>query len=245
VFASIEDVVYMYRPSREAEFLTSLLKDFRGPLISDFFAGYDGLPCPQQKCLVHLIRDLNETILRNPHDEGVRAVAQAFGRLLRAIVATIDEYGLERTHLEKHEKDVAVFFRQLSTFTLQSDAADSIRERLVKNEDKLFTFLKYDGIPWNNNNAENAIKQFAYYRETHAGVALTESRLQDYLVLLSIYQTCRYKGISFFHFLLSGERDIDAFAKSGSRRRRRAGLWLYPKGFTPPHLKSVMKHTRD
>jgi hypothetical protein len=99
-------------------------------------------------------------------------------------------------------------------------------------------------VPWNNNNAENAIKQFAYYRESRSGIALTERGLQDFLVLLSIYQTCRYKQISFLQFLLSGERDIDAFAKSGCRPPGKARLLLYPKGFTPPHLKSVMKVPR-
>ena len=34
-----------------------------------------------------------------------------------------------------------------------------------KNRDKLFTFLAHDGVPWNNNNAEHAVKGFAYYRE--------------------------------------------------------------------------------
>ena len=32
------------------------------------------------------------------------------------------------------------------------------------------------------------------------------SGLEDYLVLLSIWQTCVYRGVSFFDFLLSGER---------------------------------------
>ena len=62
--------------------------------------------------------------------------------------------------------------------------------------DTLFTFIKYDGVPWNNNNAENAIKRFAYYREDTAGT-MKEEGLSDYLVLFSIYQTCRYKGVSF------------------------------------------------
>jgi hypothetical protein len=57
-------------------------------------------------------------------------------------------------------------------------------------------------VPWNNNNAENAIRQFAYYREDAAG-RLKEDRLSDHLVLLSISQTCRYRGINFLKFLLS------------------------------------------
>jgi hypothetical protein len=43
-------------------------------------------------------------------------------------------------------------------------------------------------VTWNNNNAENAIKRFAYYREGTVG-CLTETGLTNYLLLLSIYQT--------------------------------------------------------
>jgi hypothetical protein len=32
---------------------------------------------------------------------------------------------------------------------------------------------------------------------------MTEAGLVDYLVLLSLFQTCRYKGASFYKFLLS------------------------------------------
>jgi len=39
-----------------------------------------------------------------------------------------------------------------------SAAAMKLKARLDKDRDKLFTFLSYDGIPWNNNNAEHAIK---------------------------------------------------------------------------------------
>jgi len=65
---------------------------------------------------------------------------------------------------------------------------------------------------------------------------MKEAGLNDYLALPSIYQTCRYKGISFLKFLLSGERDIDAFCTRKRNRRRREQIELYPKGFTPPHL---------
>jgi len=38
-----------------------------------------------------------------------------------------------------------------------------------------------------------------------------KSGLEDYLVLLSIYQTCRYRNINFLQFLLSGKKDIDRY----------------------------------
>src|SRR5207302_657377 len=132
---------------------------------------------------------------------------------------TIDRQGLKSRYLARHERDVARFLGPLATQTYQSEAAESLRTRLVKYQDKLFTFIKHDNVPWNNNNAENAIRRFGYYREDNAG-RLKESGLEDYLVLLSICHTCHYKGISFLRFLLSRERDIDAFCRRPRRRRR-------------------------
>jgi hypothetical protein len=41
--------------------------------------------------------------------------------------------------------------------------------------------------------------------------AYSEAGLRQYLMLLSMYQTLRYRGLSFWKFLLSGETDIAAF----------------------------------
>ena len=50
-----------------------------GVLVSDFYAGYNAIPCPQQKCLVHLIRDLNGDLLANIHDQEYKGLAKGFG----------------------------------------------------------------------------------------------------------------------------------------------------------------------
>ena len=76
----------MYRPTREGDFLHELLKDFHGVLVSDFYAAYDSLDCPQQKCLIHLMRDMNQELLNNPFDEELQSITGPFGTLLRAIV---------------------------------------------------------------------------------------------------------------------------------------------------------------
>ena len=93
----------MYRPSREAAFLRDLLADFKGVLVSDFYSGYDSLPCEQQKCIIHLIRDFNADLTSNPYDEEFKALAAEFGRLLRSIVDTIDKHGLTKRHLQQHK----------------------------------------------------------------------------------------------------------------------------------------------
>jgi hypothetical protein len=72
-------------------------------------------------------------------------------------------------------------------------------------------------VPWNNNNAEVAIKRFASRRKM-MGASFTEKGLQDYLVFLSIYQTCRNKNVSFLRFLRSGLLDLDAFVEGQGGR---------------------------
>jgi hypothetical protein len=93
--------VFVYRSSREGNFLHDLLTDFKGVFVSDFYSAYDSLPCAQQKCLIHLLRDFNKDLLTNPWDEELKAIASDFGSLLRKIVATIDRYGLKQRHLAK------------------------------------------------------------------------------------------------------------------------------------------------
>jgi predicted RecB family nuclease len=163
VFTTSEEVIYMYRPTREGDFLLDLLKNFRGVLVTDFYSAYDSVVCPQQKCLIHLMRDMNQDLLNSPFDEELQAITAPFGRLFRKIVETIDQHGLKRRHLEKYETEVAGFFTPLMDQSCRSEAAEALRTRLVKYQDKLFTFLRYDGVPWNNNNAENAITGFRQY----------------------------------------------------------------------------------
>jgi hypothetical protein len=60
---------------------------------------------------------------------------------------------------------------------------------------------------------------------------MTETGLRDYLVLLSVYQTCKYRGISFLRFLVSQERDLNKFQDSGRMKSPKLSLQVYPEGF--------------
>ena len=112
VFSNMDSVFYLYKPTREAGFLHAFLDGFNGVLISDFYSGYDSLPFKQQKCLVHLIRDLNEDLLNNQFNDEYKSIITEFGKMLRVIIETIDNYGLKKRHLNKHKKDVEKFFKQ-------------------------------------------------------------------------------------------------------------------------------------
>ena len=217
VFANHDAVAYVYTDSREGGMVQELLLNFKGVLISDFYSAYDSIDCPQQKCLVHLIRDLNEDYFKQPFNDELKNMVREFSELLKSIVETIDRFGLKAWFLRKHKKYVDRFNRSISGRKFKTEIAIKYQKRFEKYADKLFTFLDYDNVPWNNNNAEHAIKPFAKLRHVFGGVS-TPKAIHDYLVLLSVAETCKYRGISFLDFLRSGELDIDKFSAGGRSR---------------------------
>ena len=207
VFATTHTVFYHYADTREGNFLHEWLKDYKGVIVTDFFPAYESLSIQRQKCLIHFIRDLNDDLFKNPFDEEYKAIVVGFNTLLRKIISTIDRYGLIKIHLQKHLKDTEHFFRQFIEPPHKSELSKKYAKRFQKHWEQLWTFLCHDGIPWNNNNAEAAVKAFAQYRRGVKG-QIGEHGLKEYLKMLSIAQTCRYRNIKFLSFL-----------------RRKAGIW--------------------
>ena len=132
VLTNTEEVIFMFKDSREGAFLKKLLKDFKGVLISDFYAAYDSLGCEQQKCLIHLIRDINGDLYENPYDEELKTIAKEFSIILKKIVETIDKYGLKKRHLNKHKKDVNRFFKVIINKEFRSEKAIYYQTRFKK-----------------------------------------------------------------------------------------------------------------
>ena len=220
VLSNMEDVCFLFTPTREGDFLREMLSAYKGVIISDFYGAYCYPEWIQQKCLVHLIRDLNDDLRSAPFDEEYKKIVEGFTIILRRVIDTVDRFGLKRRHLAKHKKEVVRFFSDISRQKFLSELAQKYQKRFLKNENTLFTFLDYDGVPWNNNNAEHAIKHFAVYRNTMVpiGVQIKEDGLKAHLALLSIYQTCRYRGINFLKFLVSKEKDIERFSQGRLRQ---------------------------
>lgn len=217
VLTSMNQVYFFYRDSREGTFLKEMLRGFQGLLVSDFYTAYDSLECAQQKCLVHLLRDLNDDLLRNPFDEEFKSLAMKFSSLLQKVVETVDRHGLKKWYLHKHRKDVEAFFDAACAGESPSEVARAYQTRFQKYRGKLFAFLDHDGIPWNNCNAEHAIKCFARHRQFADG-RFTEASINDYLVILSVYQSCEYQGINFLDFLRGKHQGEEGRFGSGVRQ---------------------------
>ncbi len=95
VFTNLDEVVYLYSPSRDGDLVREMLKNFTGVLVTDFYGAYEGIDCPQQKCLIHLIRDLNDELHKEPFNAEFKLLVAEFSKLLKPIIETIDRYGLK------------------------------------------------------------------------------------------------------------------------------------------------------
>jgi hypothetical protein len=217
VFTNMNTVCYILKPTREAEFLEELFADFKGVLISDFYAGYDALDCPKQRCLIHLIRDINDDLLKNQHNKEFSKLCTSFSELLNCIILTVNHYGLKNRHLNKHKKQVNQFLKNINFQEFETEIAERWKKKFLSYKTELFTFLDYDNVPWNNNNGEHAIKAVAFYRRNVSNT--TEKALQEYLVLLSIHETCKFRGINFFDFIKSDELCISEYEKKIKKKK--------------------------
>jgi transposase-like protein len=72
VFTNGKHVVFRFTETRESTVVHDFLSDYKGVLVSDFYPGYDSVSCAQQKCWVHLIRDINEDLWKAPFNTRIR-----------------------------------------------------------------------------------------------------------------------------------------------------------------------------
>ena len=163
------------------------------------------------------MRDINDDVLKHPFNEELTFIATRFGTLLREIVDTIDRYGLKKRHLGKHKQSVARFLGDVALLQCTTDVSSSLQKRIDKNKDTLFTFLDYDNVPWNNNNAEHAIRAFTRLRNVM--ITSTPKGTTEYCVLLTVQQTLRCRGVGFLDFLRSDKVEIapSAIVREGGR----------------------------
>ena len=99
-------VVFRLSPTRETTLVQEILQGYSGVLVSDFYGGYDGMKCKQQKCWGHLLRDLNEDLWKNPFLEEYERFVATVRDLMLPIFQDVLTFGLKSRHLRKHLKNV-------------------------------------------------------------------------------------------------------------------------------------------
>ncbi|MEO8149770.1 MAG: TM0106 family RecB-like putative nuclease [Bacteroidia bacterium] len=206
IFTNGKQVIFRETETREINIVMELLRDFKGILISDFYPGYESLKCKHQKCWVHLIRDLNEDLYKNPYDIEYENFILELRNLIIPIFASIEKYQSKKCHFNKFKKSIEAFYNLvILNANYSSEMTLKYQTRIKKHWANLFTFIEFDDIPWNNNMAERGLRHLAIQRKIST---FFDKGIKNYLLFLGIMQTCRFQKKSFLKFLLSGKKTI-------------------------------------
>jgi len=175
-----------------ARFFTS---EFQGTLVTDFWSAYNAVACAgRQMCLVHLLRELEQTLqYKNPGDgwsEFEKKLRRLLGDAIR-LWKSRDE--LEAATLASRRLRLDQRLRELIETDWNNSHARRLLKRLRRHQQDLFTFLDRDGVPFENNHAERSIRPAVVIRKNSYGNR-SERGADCQAVLMSIFRTLKQRG---------------------------------------------------
>jgi transposase len=174
--------------------------DFRGWLVTDFYAAYNLIPSQHQRCWAHLLRDLHT--LKETHAEQAdvlewsAAVRRLYDEGCAWLVAhptpMLSERQVEYTRLYQQ---VCALGEQ---YALQYGHSCSVlAKRLLRHQDELFQFVLVPGLPPDNNLAERSIRPLVVIRKISGG-SRSDKGTKTRLGLASLLHTWAARNLNPF-----------------------------------------------
>jgi len=187
--------LYHVDGSREGRVIVELLGEaFDGTLVSDFYAVYDQFKGPQQKCLVHLLRDLKETVQERPDLKDHAFFNGCKGLLQRMLRLKKQQGPMAAAAYARQVKGLETRLRNLGQKDWGDAEADRLAGRLRKYQDRLTVFLHDPAVAGTNNAAERALRPAVVMRKITGG-SRSERGAQAWAVLASVMRTMQQQGL--------------------------------------------------
>ena len=195
-FASSDSTFYLIDESRGHEALDEFfVEEFRGILVTDFWAAYDAVGRLKQKCWPHLLRDLKEI------DKGSEGGGDwpEFAKRLRRIFGDAVRLELKRATMPAGEfgaKLARLHARvgELSFEAWSNPHARRLAKRLFKYGEELLTFVEFEGVPLSNNHAEREVRPAVLMRKASYGNQ-SEHGAETRGILMSVCRTLKKRGL--------------------------------------------------
>jgi transposase len=210
-FATADATFYFLDPSRGHPALDQFfVEEFKGVLVSDFWAAYDAIGRMKQKCWPHLLRDLKEVdkSAENGDDgpEFAKKLRRVYTDAVRLAGARAkvsgDEYGMKLARLHGRMID-------LSVKEWGNGHARRLAKRLYKYGDELLTFVECEGVPADNNHAEREVRPAVMMRKVSQGNR-SERGAYTRAVLMTVYRTLKKRGLEPLQVALDALRSYAA-----------------------------------
>jgi len=213
-FSNPDTTFYMIDRSRGSPALLKFFTtEFEGTLVTDFWGAYNAVACAdRQMCLVHLLRELEQTVKYKKPGEGWSAFEKKLRRLLGDSIRlwkSRDELD-EATLISRRER-LDNRLAELIDTDWNDSHANRLIKRLRRHQTDLFTFLKKDGVPFDNNHAERSIRPAVIIRKNSYGNR-SEQGSDCQATLMSIFRTLKQRGHDPIRTIISATQD---YLKSG------------------------------
>jgi transposase len=195
-FTNSRFTIYEVNASRGHQVvLQQLGEDYAGTVISDFYTAYNPLPYSQQKCLVHLLRELSKCAPGNT--EEYAAFHKKLTRLLRDSLRLKQRVSdLPQDAFDRRLKRIHQRLAKLAQATYETPDCQRLAKRLSKHGHQLFTFLEQMDVESDNNRAERAIRPAVVTRKISGGNRSPKGT-KALGIITSVIQTCKLQKRDF------------------------------------------------
>jgi transposase len=200
---------YEYDHSRAGAVVKRILgSDYKGTLVTDFYAAYNDLPCEHQRCWVHLLRDLHELKDDNKANQEVVQWAARLRRLYDTAQDAVQGKGRwgrwpptqeqrEMLYVELVEGVAQLTGPYSNAKEHSAHPCHTLSKRLMLHQDSLFQFVLQEGLAADNNLAERSIRPVVVMRKVSGGTQ-SERGSRTRMTLASLLGTWRAKGLNPF-----------------------------------------------
>jgi transposase len=194
-FTTQELTYYLIDKRRGSPVLAEFFKDqFAGTLVTDFWGAYNFVQCAaRQTCLAHQLRDLKYVEQYQRPGEHWAEFAKKLRRLLSDAIRLFQGGQREEAAFASRRFRLHRRLAELIDTPWKDAQAKRIIKRLRRHQGDLFTFLERDGVPFDNNHAERAIRPAVIIRK-NSYTNRSERGADLQAVLMSIYRTLKQRG---------------------------------------------------
>jgi transposase len=196
-FTSRRATIFTVERSRAGPVVLEFIKEcFNGVFVSDFWYAYAVLSCTKQKCLVHLLRDLERVWKSKDSSGDWPRFCKKLKRLVRDAIRLRKrrdelEDAVYRQRCERMEKRLSLMIAA----KWSNGEARRLVKRLTRHQSELFTFLSHPEVPFDNNFGERSIRGAVIMRKNSYNNR-SERGAKTQSILMSVFFTIKQRGLN-------------------------------------------------
>jgi transposase len=168
-------------------------EQYPGVVVSDFHSAYNRLKSPQQKCWVHLLRELRDCAKTELSDEYRRAPRRLRRLFVDARRLARQRPTLPPLWLQRRQRRLEARLFAWGATPYHNKTLRRLAGRVLKHHHQLLTFTRVAGVPADNNQAERAIRPHVIIRK-RSYQSRSPTGMATHAHLMSLVQTLALQG---------------------------------------------------